>query len=267
MLDDEVVLRDAAARASSPARQVLRLPAEGSQNVLKPACPRARTLVRARARDYLWIRMRQPRSSRSPDAHFENWVVKRFGRTLYDLFFGTYTSKAWGMPCTRDQRRLGRPAHQPGEPLGHDQEDDQPAREGEVRSLVHRVLVPGEHGGIGQIGAQVRREDPRAWGGDDSPATLRWRASRSRAAFRDARAPVNTSRPRGGRSSATSVVNTIPLPRLLEACPGRPIGEALSETRRADREAAVHRHRIRVPRGRARPACPRTTGSTCPRRS
>lgn len=32
------------------------------------------------------------------DENFEGWVTKRFGRTLYDLFFGRYTGKAWKMP-------------------------------------------------------------------------------------------------------------------------------------------------------------------------
>jgi protoporphyrinogen oxidase len=50
--------------------------------------------------DYLAVRVRN--SVRPiPDDNFENWVIKRFGRTLYDLFFGTYTRKAWGIPCTQ----------------------------------------------------------------------------------------------------------------------------------------------------------------------
>jgi protoporphyrinogen oxidase len=32
------------------------------------------------------------------DENFEGWVTKRFGRTLYDLFFGRYTEKSWKMP-------------------------------------------------------------------------------------------------------------------------------------------------------------------------
>ncbi|MHC4941732.1 MAG: FAD-dependent oxidoreductase [Planctomycetota bacterium] len=35
-----------------------------------------------------------------PDDCFENWTKKRFGNTLYKMFFGTYTEKAWGLPCT-----------------------------------------------------------------------------------------------------------------------------------------------------------------------
>ena len=31
---------------------------------------------------------------------FEHWVVNRFGRRLYEIFFKTYTEKVWGMPCT-----------------------------------------------------------------------------------------------------------------------------------------------------------------------
>jgi protoporphyrinogen oxidase len=32
-------------------------------------------------------------------ASFEDWVVNRFGRRLFDVFFRTYTEKVWGMPC------------------------------------------------------------------------------------------------------------------------------------------------------------------------
>ena len=34
------------------------------------------------------------------DVSFEDWVVRRFGRTLYDAFFGPYTHKLWGIPPT-----------------------------------------------------------------------------------------------------------------------------------------------------------------------
>ncbi len=30
---------------------------------------------------------------------FEDWVSNRFGRTLYTMFFKTYTEKVWGIPC------------------------------------------------------------------------------------------------------------------------------------------------------------------------
>jgi protoporphyrinogen oxidase len=48
--------------------------------------------VRARAR-----RGTGPRD----DASFEDWVSARFGRPLYDRFFGPYTEKLWGIPPGR----------------------------------------------------------------------------------------------------------------------------------------------------------------------
>jgi protoporphyrinogen oxidase len=40
------------------------------------------------------------RLSPSPDRTFEEWVVARFGRPLYQRFFGPYTEKLWGIPAT-----------------------------------------------------------------------------------------------------------------------------------------------------------------------
>jgi protoporphyrinogen oxidase len=31
------------------------------------------------------------------DASFEDWVISRFGRTLYEIYFGMYTEKLWGV--------------------------------------------------------------------------------------------------------------------------------------------------------------------------
>jgi protoporphyrinogen oxidase len=33
--------------------------------------------------------------------NFEDWVVDRFGRKLFETFFKTYTEKVWGIPCTQ----------------------------------------------------------------------------------------------------------------------------------------------------------------------
>src|SRR5262249_37787217 len=33
-----------------------------------------------------------------PERSFEDWVVNRFGRLLFETFFKTYTEKVWGMP-------------------------------------------------------------------------------------------------------------------------------------------------------------------------
>ncbi len=33
------------------------------------------------------------------DGTFENWVISRFGKKLYSIFFKTYTEKLWGISC------------------------------------------------------------------------------------------------------------------------------------------------------------------------
>jgi protoporphyrinogen oxidase len=35
-----------------------------------------------------------------PERSFEDWVVNRFGRMLFEIFFKTYTEKVWGMPTS-----------------------------------------------------------------------------------------------------------------------------------------------------------------------
>lgn len=54
------------------------------------------TAARAGA-DYLWAAARQKLVPRA-DVSFEDWVVNRFGRTLYRIYFGPYTAKLWGRP-------------------------------------------------------------------------------------------------------------------------------------------------------------------------
>lgn len=40
-----------------------------------------------------------PGAGSGGDETFESWVVKRFGRRLYEIFFKTYSEKLWGIPC------------------------------------------------------------------------------------------------------------------------------------------------------------------------
>jgi len=54
--------------------------------------------VRAGA-DYVFTALRQRLAPRA-DVSFEDWVVNRFGRTLYDIYFGPYTEKLWGRSPT-----------------------------------------------------------------------------------------------------------------------------------------------------------------------
>jgi protoporphyrinogen oxidase len=44
---------------------------------------------------YGWARLRPIEAP----ANFEEWIVNRFGRRLFEIFFKSYTEKVWGMPC------------------------------------------------------------------------------------------------------------------------------------------------------------------------
>ncbi len=44
---------------------------------------------------YLWAQVNRS----DEENNFEEWVVHRFGRRLFEIFFKTYTEKVWGMPC------------------------------------------------------------------------------------------------------------------------------------------------------------------------
>ena len=46
---------------------------------------------------YAWAILRP----RRPEQSFEDWVVNRFGRRLFDIFFRTYTEKVWGIPTNQ----------------------------------------------------------------------------------------------------------------------------------------------------------------------
>lgn len=41
-----------------------------------------------------------PETPSGGEETFESWVVRRFGRRLYEIFFKTYSEKLWGIPCS-----------------------------------------------------------------------------------------------------------------------------------------------------------------------
>lgn len=53
--------------------------------------------------DYLSEQLRKP-FDRTPVISLEDWVVRHFGRALFDLFFKAYSEKVWGIPCDRIAR-------------------------------------------------------------------------------------------------------------------------------------------------------------------
>jgi protoporphyrinogen oxidase len=50
--------------------------------------------------DLGWEKIRGGRSRRPP-VSLADWVIARFGLTLFELYFREYTEKVWGLPCER----------------------------------------------------------------------------------------------------------------------------------------------------------------------
>lgn len=117
-----------------------------------------RILVRAFL-DYYRVRLTERLGlSHHSDDNFEGWVTKRFGRTLYDLFFGRYTGKAWKMP---PEQISGDWASQRISLLSLGDAVRKTLVRPRVgsgpRTLVSEFIYP-EHGGIGEIARGYARE-------------------------------------------------------------------------------------------------------------
>jgi protoporphyrinogen oxidase len=136
-----------------------------AENVLRQLPPL--TLARAFA-DYAKVRVTESLGlTHHSDANFEGWVTKRFGRTLYDLFFGRYTAKTWKMSPSEisgdwaSQRisllSLTDAVRKSLSPAQRRTNAKTP------RGLVRSFMYPA-HGGIGEIARGYVREIERCGG-------------------------------------------------------------------------------------------------------
>ena len=206
VLDNEVVIRERMSRIFMQGK-FFHYPLK-AQNILQNM-PKL-LLVRAMW-DYVTIRIGQLFKP-IPDDNFENWVRKRFGNTLYRMFFGTYTAKAWKMPCTEISADWASQRISQANLWDTIKKTLNPPKGGEVRSLVSEFWYPAT-GGIGKIGRQYG-EKILAMGG-----TVYLESPVKRIEIEDgvARRVVFEHDGEEGLVDCDVVVNTIPLPRLLEA--------------------------------------------------
>jgi protoporphyrinogen oxidase len=133
-----------------------------AENVLRQLPP---ALLAKAFADYGWVRFTERTGlSHWDDANFEGWVTRRFGRTLYDLFFGRYTAKTWKMSPAEisgdwASQRISllslsdavRKSLSPAQRRGS---------AATPRGLVRSFLYPA-HGGIGEIARGYVREIER----------------------------------------------------------------------------------------------------------
>jgi protoporphyrinogen oxidase len=206
VLDNEVVVRDRLSRIYMQGK-FFDYPLK-AMNVLKSLPPGK--LFHSIA-DYIWIRTVQI-FKKIPDDNFENWVQKRFGKTLYKMFFGTYTSKAWKMPCTEISADWASQRISQANLWDTIVKTLNPPREGEVRSLVSEFWYPA-HGGIGEFGRKYG-DKVRELGG-----TIHLNSALTGLDIEDGQAKRVRYVSNGEEHTLDCdvIVNTIPLPRLLEA--------------------------------------------------
>jgi protoporphyrinogen oxidase len=136
---------------------------------------------------------------------FEGWVLKRFGRKLYDLYFGPYTEKLWGCaPSSLSADWASQRITVPGL-TGLVRETLFPSG-GKVRSLVGTFHYPS--GGIGAI-AEAFEERIVSSGGRLLTGTRPVRLGRTAGEF-----VLGTS---GGEElRADRIISTIPVTGLVE---------------------------------------------------
>ncbi len=209
ILDSQVVIRERLSRIYLQGK-FFHYPLK-AQNVLQNM-PK-RILFKA-GWDYVWIRVLQW-FKKIPDDNFENWVLKRFGRTLYEIFFGSYTSKAWKMPCTEISADWASQRISQANLWDTIKKTLNPPKDGEVRSLVSEFWYPA-HGGIGQIGRKYAEKIEAMRG------TILLETPLKRIEIEDGNITrvIGAALQDGGRDvvlECDEVVNTVPLPRVLEA--------------------------------------------------
>jgi protoporphyrinogen oxidase len=155
-----------------------------------------------------------------PDVSLEDWVVHRFGRTLFTIYFKECSEKVWGLPCERISvgwvaRRIE------GLSLGRAMSEAfSGGRQRPVASLVDRFAYPRL--GIGRIGERFAEElPPHGRVLCDARVTrLRHEGGRVR--------EVVAATPTGERGfPAAAVVSTIPLPALARLLDPAPAPQAL----------------------------------------
>ena len=183
------------------------------------------------------------------DVTFEDWVVARFGRPLYDAFFGPYTEKLWGIPPTRIS------ADWAAERISLLSLGDAALRMMGLRTrdshVARRYLYP--RFGMGQIYHALAREVERL-GGEVRTGTrlvaIETKGDRAIAVRTDGRAGRQ-------RIALRELLSTIALPDLARAL--HPHAPAASTPRRARSFPLAH-----LPQRAARPArrVARTRGCT-----
>lgn len=154
---------------------------------------------------FSYLRSRLIRRAQPAEPSFEDWVVGRFGRRLFEIFFKTYSEKLWGIGCQNlhadfaAQRIRGFSFSEAllgalGFRRGH-------------RTLADRFSYP--HRGNGAVYLKM------AEAAQDSGAELKLRTSAEKIHIAQGRV-VAVSTSSGERIECSSLISTLPLTHLID---------------------------------------------------
>ncbi len=182
--------------------------------------------------DYFWVRfLVRTGLKHIPDDNFEDWVIKRFGKTLYKIFFGTYTEKAWGMSPREISADWASQRITLLSLWDTVKKTLSPSKKNTPRTLVTEFLYP-EKGGIGEISRRYAEEITKMGGKIVTSAPVK--------TVERKKEKVVAIKYGDGEDilEVDQVLSTIPITSLLKAIHPPPPGEVL--------EAASNLHYIAI---------------------
>ena len=158
-----------------------------------------------------WTAARRDRTSGGEPVTFEDWMVRRFGRRLYDRFFASYSRKLWGIPGDRLDPEFAAQRIQDFS-LGAALRGAFGGAAGRHRTTLDRFAYP--IGGTGRVYERLARRIKRAGG----RVHLGARVERVR---HDGRRVTGVAVAGGAWVACDHVISTMPLTLLVRA-----LGEA-----------------------------------------
>ena len=167
---------------------------------------------------YAWSQLKP----KGDEGNFEEWVSRRFGQRLYEIFFKTYTEKVWGIPCTEIRAEW---AAQRIKGLSLIKAVLEAAsitkRSDKIKSLIHEFQYPRL--GPGQLW-EITRDEVEALGGE-----VRMEHRVTAVEIEDGQAVAVRAENADGeiRLEADHVISTMPVRTLVQSLEPEPPAENL----------------------------------------
>ncbi|MFN2541549.1 MAG: FAD-dependent oxidoreductase [Chthoniobacterales bacterium] len=146
-------------------------------------------------------------------ACFENWVVTRFGRRLFEIFFKTYSEKLWGIPCSELDADFAAQRIKKLSLFEALRNAFWPSKDTRHKTLVDQFAYP--HGGTGELYTRMA-ERVRACG-----SKVECRQLVRRVLTSDGRV-IGLELESGEQRHFDEVISTMPLNLLVTRLPGVP---------------------------------------------